>query len=56
MDWGDIGTLALDPNTSTVQDKVGATITPGWKEVLDRATGNLVPVRRDHLPEGESTA
>jgi len=43
MDWGDIGTLALDPATSTVQDKVGTTITPGWKEVLDRGSGNLVP-------------
>ena len=40
MDWGDIGTLA--PGTY-VQDKTGATITPGWKEVLDRATGKLVP-------------
>ncbi len=43
MDWGDIGTLALDPATSTVQDKVGAVITPGWTETLDRASGNLVP-------------
>jgi multiple sugar transport system substrate-binding protein len=42
MDWGDIGTLALDPATSTVQDKVGAVITPGWTQVLDRASGNLV--------------
>ena len=42
MDWGDIGTLALDPATSTVQDKVGAVITPGWKEVLDRTSGKLV--------------
>jgi multiple sugar transport system substrate-binding protein len=40
MDWGDIGTLA--PGTF-VQDKTGATITPGWKEVLDRSTGKLVP-------------
>ena len=40
MDWGDIGTLA--PGTYA-QDKTGATITPGWKEVLDRATGKLVP-------------
>ena len=24
MDWGDIGTLAIDPTTSKVQDKVGA--------------------------------
>jgi multiple sugar transport system substrate-binding protein len=42
MDWGDIGTLALDPATSTVQDKVGAVITPGWTQVLDRGTGKLV--------------
>ncbi len=42
MDWGDIGTLALDPATSIVQDKVGAVITPGWTETLDRATGELV--------------
>jgi len=42
MDWGDIGTLALDPATSTVQDKVGAVITPGWNQTLDRATGKLV--------------
>jgi multiple sugar transport system substrate-binding protein len=40
MDWGDIGTLA--PGTY-VQDKTGATITPGWKQTLDRSTGKLVP-------------
>ncbi len=40
MDWGDIGTLA--PGTYA-QDKTGATITPGWKEVLDRSSGKLVP-------------
>jgi multiple sugar transport system substrate-binding protein len=39
MDWGDIGTLA--PGTYA-QDKTGATITPGWKQVLDRNTGKLV--------------
>jgi multiple sugar transport system substrate-binding protein len=42
MDWGDIGTLAIDPATSTVNDKVGAVITPGSTEVLDWATGELV--------------
>jgi multiple sugar transport system substrate-binding protein len=41
-DWGDIGTLAIDEKTSTVQDKVGAVIMPGSKRVLDRATGRLV--------------
>jgi multiple sugar transport system substrate-binding protein len=39
MDWGDIGTLT--PGTYA-QDKTGATITPGWKQVLDRASGKLV--------------
>ncbi|MBI4671175.1 MAG: extracellular solute-binding protein [Chloroflexi bacterium] len=43
IDWGDIGSLAIDPATSKVQDKVGATILPGSKQVLDWATGKLVP-------------
>ncbi len=43
MDWGDIGPLAVDPATSKVMDKVGAAILPGSKEVLDRASGKLVP-------------
>jgi multiple sugar transport system substrate-binding protein len=51
LDWGDIGTLALDTATSTVQDKVGAVITPGWKEVLDRATGKLVPCDATTCPK-----
>jgi multiple sugar transport system substrate-binding protein len=42
IDWGDIGTLAIDPATSKVADKVGSIITPGSKQVLDRATGKLV--------------
>jgi len=42
IDWGDIGTLAIDPETSVVQDKVGAVILPGSTKVLDRATGKLV--------------
>jgi len=42
LDWGDIGTLALDPATSKVKDKVGTIILPGSDQVLDRATGKLV--------------
>ncbi len=42
LDWGDIGTLAIDPKTSTVADKVGAVIIPGSTQVIDRATGKLV--------------
>ncbi len=43
IDWGDIGSLAIDPTQSQVQDKVGAAVLPGSKEVLDWATGKLVP-------------
>jgi multiple sugar transport system substrate-binding protein len=42
IDWGDIGTLAIDPKTSKVKDKVGAVILPGTRRVLDRRTGRLV--------------
>ena len=48
MDWGDIGTLT--PGTYA-QDKTGATITPGWKEVLDRSTGKLVPCDATTCPK-----
>lgn len=50
MDWGDIGPLAIDPATSTVIDKVGAVILPGSTEVLDRATGQLVPCDETTCP------
>lgn len=50
MDWGDIGTLAIDPETSKVQDKVGSIITPGSTEVLDWETGQLVPCDETTCP------
>ena len=49
MDWGDIGTLTRP--ATYAQDKTGATITPGWKQVLDRSTRQARALRRDHLPE-----
>jgi len=42
LDWGDIGTLAIDPENSQVIDKVGAVVLPGSTEVLDRESGELV--------------
>jgi multiple sugar transport system substrate-binding protein len=42
IDWGDVGTMAINPATSKVIDKVGATITPGTTQILDRKTGKLV--------------
>jgi len=50
LDWGDIGSLAVDPEQSVVQDKVGAVITPGSTEVIDRATGKLVPCTDELCP------
>src|SRR5438034_1556409 len=41
LDWGDIGTLAIDKSQSKVADKVGAVILPGSKQVLDRSSGQL---------------
>src|SRR5438552_2211439 len=52
VDWGDIGTLAIDPKTSKVMDKVGAVILPGTHRVLDRKTGKLVPCDRTTCPYG----
>jgi multiple sugar transport system substrate-binding protein len=43
MDWGDIGTLAIDKENSKVIDKTGAIENPGSTEVLDWDTGKLVP-------------
>jgi multiple sugar transport system substrate-binding protein len=42
MDWGDIGSLSIDPERSKMQDKVGTVVVPGATEVLDRATGEMV--------------
>jgi multiple sugar transport system substrate-binding protein len=50
IDWGDIGTLAIDPATSKVQDKVGSIITPGAKQILDRSTMKLVPCDQTTCP------
>ena len=50
LDWGDIGSLAIDPENSQVQGKTGALITPGTREVLDRTTGQLVTCDEQTCP------
>lgn len=50
MDWGDIGALSIDPERSTMQDKVGTVVIPGSTEVLDRATGELVACDQTTCP------
>ena len=50
LDWGDVGTISIDPNQSKVIGKWGAAIMPGSKEVLDWETGKLVACDADDLP------
>lgn len=50
IDWGDIGTLAIDKEQSKVIDKVGSVILPGSKRVLDRASGKLVDCTPEICP------
>jgi len=50
LDWGDIGTLAIDPKTSTVQNKVGSIILPGSRQVVNRKTGKLVACTKATCP------
>jgi multiple sugar transport system substrate-binding protein len=56
IDWGDIGTLAIDPATSKVQDKVGAVILPGSAQVVDRATGQLADCDATLCPYADDQA
>lgn len=49
IDWGDIGTLAIEEG-SQAKDKTGAVILPGSKQVLDRATGQLVDCTTELCP------
>ncbi len=48
MDWGDIGPLSTG---TYVADKFAATITPGWKQVLDRSSGKLVDCDATTCPD-----
>ncbi|MBX6322081.1 MAG: extracellular solute-binding protein [Rhodospirillaceae bacterium] len=50
LDWGDIGTLAIDPTISKVKDKVGAAIVPGSTQVIDRKTGKLMDCTAELCP------
>jgi multiple sugar transport system substrate-binding protein len=50
IEWGDPGTLQLDPDASKVKGLIFAVGAVGSKEVLDRATGKLVPVTKDNAP------
>lgn len=50
LDWGDIGPLSIDESQSVVSEVTGALITPGTTEVVDWATGELVPCDETTCP------
>jgi len=50
IDWGDIGPLSIDESTSTVKDLVGAVMSPGSTQVLDRESGELVDCTPELCP------
>lgn len=50
LDWGDVGTISIDPVNSKVIGKWGAAIMPGSKEVLDWDTGELVACDANTCP------
>ena len=50
VEWGDPGTLQLDDDATAIRGKMFAISAVGSKEVLDRATGELVPVSAASAP------
>ena len=50
VEWGDPGTLQLDDDASAIKGKMFAISAVGSTEVLDRETGELVPVSADNAP------
>ncbi len=50
VEWGDPGTLQLDDDATAIKGKLYAIAAIGSREVLDRATGELVPVSADTAP------
>jgi multiple sugar transport system substrate-binding protein len=50
IEWGDPGTLQLDADAEKVKGLIYAVSAVGSTEVLDRATGKLVPVTKENAP------
>jgi multiple sugar transport system substrate-binding protein len=50
VEWGDPGTLQLDDDATAIRGKMYAISAVGSTEVLDRATGKLVPVSAASAP------
>ena len=50
IEWGDPGPLQLEDNAKSIKNKLFAVAAVGSTEVLDRATGKLVPVTKENAP------
>lgn len=50
IEWGDPGPLQLDDDATAVKGLIFAVSAVGSREVLDRATGKLVPVSSENSP------
>ena len=50
VEWGDPGPLQLDDDATAIKGKLYAISAIGSREVLDRATGKLVPVTKANAP------
>lgn len=50
IEWGDPGPMSIEKDATAIKDKLYAISALGTKEVLDRATGKLVPVTKENSP------
>ena len=50
IEWGDPGPLQIEADAKAINGKLFAVGAVGSKEVLDRATGKLVPVTKENAP------
>jgi multiple sugar transport system substrate-binding protein len=50
IEWGDPGPMSIEKDAGAIKDKLYAVAAVGTTEVLDRATGKLVPVTKENAP------
>ena len=50
IEWGDPGPMSIEKDAGAIKDKLYAIAALGTTEVLDRATGKLVPVTKESAP------
>jgi multiple sugar transport system substrate-binding protein len=50
IEWGDPGPMSIEADAGAIKDKLYAIAAVGTTEVLDRATGKLVPVTKENAP------